>query len=147
MCSIARLASGEFLSCCVTDAYIVTQATDNSIPFYERMGFVRVGACTVKKRQAVAKDDAKKAKSSGGGGGDHGGSGRAGAGGGRGSGGRGGSDERGQRAAAAAAPVARASATEWQRWSSRAYGPSPAPSALTTGLFAFRGSVELQARV
>ena len=59
MCSIGRLASGGFLSCCVTDAYIVTQATDNSIPFYERMGFVRVGACTVKKRQAVAKDDAK----------------------------------------------------------------------------------------
>ena len=37
-------------------------------------------------------------------------------------------------------------ATERQRGSSRAYGPSPAPSALTTGLFAFRGSVQLQAR-
>ena len=35
-------------------AYIVTQATDNSIPFYERMGFVRVGAVTAKRTEAAA---------------------------------------------------------------------------------------------
>ena len=30
---------------------MVTQATDNSIPFYERLGFVRVGAVTTSKRE------------------------------------------------------------------------------------------------
>ena len=31
--------------------YVVLQATNNSIPFYESMGFVRVGAVTEKNRQ------------------------------------------------------------------------------------------------
>ena len=33
--------------------YIVTQATDGSIPFYERMGFVRVGAAVVALHDAT----------------------------------------------------------------------------------------------
>ena len=35
-------------------AYVVTQATDGSITFYERLGFVRVGALTARKRQPAA---------------------------------------------------------------------------------------------
>lgn len=31
-------------------AFVVTQATDGSIAFYERMGFVRVGAVTARQR-------------------------------------------------------------------------------------------------
>ena len=42
--------------------YVVLQATENSIPFYESMGFIRVGALTIddefkKKQQAAAKQD------------------------------------------------------------------------------------------
>jgi len=32
--------------------FLIAQATDGSIPFYERMGFVRVGAITVTPREA-----------------------------------------------------------------------------------------------
>ena len=35
-------------------AFVVTQATDGSISFYERMGFVRVGAVTARKRADAA---------------------------------------------------------------------------------------------
>ena len=34
--------------------YVVTQATDGSIPFYERMGFVRVGALTATPREPAS---------------------------------------------------------------------------------------------
>ena len=37
--------------------YLVTQATDNSVPFYERMGFVRVGAVTTTRDDAADDDD------------------------------------------------------------------------------------------
>lgn len=42
--------------------YVVLQATENSIPFYESMGFIRVGALTIddqflKKRNAASKQD------------------------------------------------------------------------------------------
>ena len=40
--------------------YVVTQATDNSVPFYERMGFVRVGAVSAvasKKKKKVEADE------------------------------------------------------------------------------------------
>ena len=42
--------------------YLVAQATDNSIPFYERMGFVRVGAVTVtrRKKERVAEVEAEE---------------------------------------------------------------------------------------
>ena len=33
--------------------YVVTQATDGSIAFYEKLGFVRVGALTAKKREVL----------------------------------------------------------------------------------------------
>ena len=43
--------------------YVVTQATDNSVPFYERMGFVRVGAVSAvaskKKKKVEADEDAE----------------------------------------------------------------------------------------
>ena len=49
--------------------YVVTQATDGSIPFYERMGFVRVGALTAEKWKHKDDDDdtqpAKRQKSDG----------------------------------------------------------------------------------
>ena len=46
--------------------YVVTQATDGSIAFYERMGFVRVGAVTARKRGT---ESASKVGAGGGGGG------------------------------------------------------------------------------
>ena len=46
--------------------YVVTQATDGSIPFYERMGFVRMGAVQCTKRPEVKEptdeDEPKKKK-------------------------------------------------------------------------------------
>ncbi len=38
-------------------AFVVTQATDGSISFYERMGFIRVGAVTARKRADAAPMD------------------------------------------------------------------------------------------
>ena len=61
--------------------YVVTQATDGSIPFYERMGFVRVGCVTRTKRAGAEPADADaaagKRKRSSSGGGSGGGGGRA----------------------------------------------------------------------
>lgn len=42
--------------------FVVAQATDGSIPFYERMGFVRVGAVTASPRLEGGKPCAKKRK-------------------------------------------------------------------------------------
>ena len=46
--------------------YIVTQATDNSVPFYERMGFVRVGAVSAvaskKKKKVEAEEEVEGKK-------------------------------------------------------------------------------------
>ena len=39
--------------------YVVTQATDNSVPFYERMGFVRVGAVSAAAKQRGGKGGAE----------------------------------------------------------------------------------------
>ena len=42
-------------------SYLVTQATDNSVPFYERMGFVRVGAVIVKPPEPEESGGKRKA--------------------------------------------------------------------------------------
>ena len=55
--------------------YIVTQATDGSISFYERMGFVRVGAVTARKRDAAAAPGERRKSGGGDGGGGAGGGG------------------------------------------------------------------------
>jgi hypothetical protein len=90
-------ASGDY-------SYIVTQATDGSIPFYERMGFVRVGAVTLAPKSDAADGSAKRAGGSEGKGSSGKGSSGKGSLGGNGSGGKGSSGAKGSSSAKGGSP-------------------------------------------